>query len=458
MPRNPFRDPSGRSSRQTSPSPVAGPSQIITESDARRETPPTVNVIAPSNSTPEPSSSQVDVDTLTEELPPAYTPAPDVYHGETTVELGPRRPFQQAPPPLQTLQPIQTQQTGWPPYTTGPNNWSGFPGLQTQSTGSNSRFAPPPRHPRSPTRSHNLRRPSPSRPVSDFARDFYAAGGDVDPIVVSAEDAGSRASSASVQFAPPPGQPPSTSSSRSTASSNGGVPNDGKPTKSPVPGHPLLLNGKVLVYPAHYECPKCRNTGYKNFDPSQPCNKCWQRYSKTYTGAITYAPWSSSANTPSDSNTSLQRPLPSFAPPQANLRQTRSLHRPSQSMGNMTGSSQAGLSRSASSSRLDSGYPGASAQHSRVLPLPGGGIPLSSYLDNLGRSVNSNINAALGGPTPRVATGYAPPPPGAQSYRPGDPRIGGRLCWRCGGSGTISFLVFDERSCPVCDGIGRTFN
>ena len=40
---------------------------------------------------------------------------------------------------------------------------------------------------------------------------------------------------------------------------------------------------------------------------------------------------------------------------------------------------------------------------------------------------------------------------------PGDARLGGRLCWRCGGRGTTSFLIFDEQTCGVCNGVGRTF-
>ena len=50
------------------------------------------------------------------------------------------------------------------------------------------------------------------------------------------------------------------------------------------------------------------------------------------------------------------------------------------------------------------------------------------------------------------------PPPGATVLSPGDPRIGGLLCWRCGGRGTISFLIFDEEACSVCGGMGRVFN
>lgn len=46
---------------------------------------------------------------------------------------------------------------------------------------------------------------------------------------------------------------------------------------------------------------------------------------------------------------------------------------------------------------------------------------------------------------------------GPIKVRPGDPRIGGELCYRCRGSGIIGLLLFDEDYCPVCYGVGRIF-
>lgn len=50
------------------------------------------------------------------------------------------------------------------------------------------------------------------------------------------------------------------------------------------------------------------------------------------------------------------------------------------------------------------------------------------------------------------------------SVLPGDPRIGGALCWRCGGSGRddpimelISLFMGVSLLCSVCRGAGRTF-
>ena len=63
-------------------------------------------------------------DPLNEELPPAYTPAADASQGETTIEYGPRRPFQPVHQP-----PVIPQQTGWPmgPHPPG-RAWNQYPG------------------------------------------------------------------------------------------------------------------------------------------------------------------------------------------------------------------------------------------------------------------------------------------------------------------------------------------
>jgi len=66
--------------------------------------------------------------------------------------------------------------------------------------------------------------------------------------------------------------------------------------------------GRLLVHPSN-------NPGFRNFDP--PCRKCWERYSRPYTGALAYTLWSSSSqSTTSHSSTNFQHPLPLFRPPQ----------------------------------------------------------------------------------------------------------------------------------------------
>lgn len=127
-----------------------------------------------------------------DDLPPPYTLRPT---DEVTLEVGPGRPYQRAPP--QQYRPSQVLRR---------QNRSGPPGE-----------------------------------LSDFARDFYAAG-----------DRESRSAESLSQSLPrsPPRHPQSQNS----------IPDDGRPTRTPVPGHPLLNNGKTLVYPAGYECSKCMST------------------------------------------------------------------------------------------------------------------------------------------------------------------------------------------------------
>ncbi|KAI0923674.1 hypothetical protein AcW1_006566 [Taiwanofungus camphoratus] len=345
-------------------------------------------------------------DIISEELPPAYTPSPNVSLGETTLEAGPRRPFQEPPrhPQHQYLEPIPT---GWQsPQFTG-SGWSSYPGRHNTSVPN---AISPPRHPLL-----GDVRPSsaPNEPMSDFARDFYAAG-----------------TNANGRYAPPPGEPPRPSTSSSTPSlglNRNRMSDDGRPTEVPTPGRPLLRHGKLLVYPTGHECAKCHNTGYKNNDPSHPCTRCWEKYSRPFTGALAYTPWGSSSSSVSARNT-LQRPLPNFTPPHV----SGSKHRTTQSYS----------SPAAASSSLQTSSP-------HVIPIAGGGVPMSPYLDPLQRPSFMQ--------SPSNIRYVSQPPAGAAVLPAGDPRLGGRLCWRCGGSGIVTFLIFDESPCNVCNGIGRTY-
>ncbi|KAH8104120.1 hypothetical protein BXZ70DRAFT_1052744 [Cristinia sonorae] len=390
-------------------------------------------------------------DPLSEELPPAYTAAPDMYSGEQTVEYGPRRPFQAAPPPV--VQPQPQMPGPWQtPQSTG---WTGYPGqggrVQSHVTGSSyisSRpsLVPPPTHPLSAPRATSM----PPMPVptvtSEFARDFYSAGPDTSVLGGTSEQYTAGSSS----YDPPPLPPRTASSSvsgHSRGQSEGGtssqhrgaaqISDDGTPTTTPVPGHPLLYRGNVLVYPTGHECSKCHNTGYKHYDPGNPCKKCWNKYSKEYSGAMTYTTWNASGSTTSEGGKVFQKPLPKFSPP----------HQPAKSFLTRPAVGREGL---AAHARPTSGYPGA-ASHSgvSVLPIPGGGIPMAPYLSS------TQQYPSYGRSGPVVTPGSAPP--GAVVYRPGDPRIGGHLCWRCGGDGKVSFFLFDSSPCGICNGIGRTF-
>lgn len=280
------------------------------------------------------------------ESPPPYTPAPDIHHGETTVELGPRRPFGQAQTPSRAVPPLSSPwqrppaQAQWPPAS-----WSQFPGgVSRTATGSSYRrtvVAPPapPQHPLSPTHHRtggSFASPAPP-PASDFARDFYAAGADDGGILGGpssqyAPPPPPPPATSPPQFAPPPGPPPGHSPDGSTPAppANGSgaqsnIPDDGRPTIRPVPGHPLMNNGRVLVYPQGYECSKCNNTGYKHLDPSNPCMKCWSKYAKPFAGPLTYAPW----GTPNANGNNFQQPLPALpqGPAGAEPRRSSSLRR-----------------------------------------------------------------------------------------------------------------------------------
>ncbi|KAI0262371.1 hypothetical protein BC834DRAFT_396225 [Gloeopeniophorella convolvens] len=306
-------------------------------------------------------------DSVLDAPPPAYSITPDFGGGETVVELGPRRPFQRAPEPFIQHPPPQQGPYG-PPQFAPPS-------------------IPPPRRVG----------PAPERPlsqVSDFSREFYASGGEGRPTEQPRQP----------RYAPPPGAPPPGRRPRAASTSSGAgstapPASDGRPTTTPTPGHPLLRNGQTLVYPDNYSCPKCNNTGYKNFDPSHPCRKCWERFSKPFTSILASSPWSgNSAESQSQHGRSYQRPLPAFKPPQA--------------------------------------------QPQRPPPGPYVSPPASPGLQR------SNTRALA---IPFGATA----PAGATVVMPGDPRIGGRLCWRCGGRGMTPFLIFDEMPCETCGGIGR---
>ncbi|EIN05318.1 hypothetical protein PUNSTDRAFT_145805 [Punctularia strigosozonata HHB-11173 SS5] len=106
--------------------------------------------------------------------------------------------------------------------------------------------------------------------LSDFARDFYAAGG------------GQAGASSSASHPTPPSSSSPALSSRYA------------PPPGPSPRH---------------------NTGFKYYDPSHPCCKCWEKYSRPYSGAVAHAPTNFSATpTPSTSGKSFQRPLPKLRP------------------------------------------------------------------------------------------------------------------------------------------------
>lgn len=195
------------------------------------------------------------------------------------------------------------------------------------------------------------------------------------------------------------------------------------------------------------------NTGYKHYDPSHPCSRCWKKYSKPFSGPIAYAPWSSPTTADPhqpQSNLNLQRPLRLLPSPTGHPH----LHRHTSSLTNLSPNAYPALSRSATTATATlARRPSASLTslstrgtsddaQANWIPLPGGvgGFPSSS---SDGRQY--------------VQT-HGPPPPGAVVVLPGDPRLGGRPCWRCDGSGMVSVFFLLEERCDVCNGLGRVFS
>lgn len=507
---NPFRTPSA------TPNPTGSSSSITHDAPSSSSGPQGSSAVNPSALNPSNRSDegaprqpeadeQRSVDGLAAELaattldeppepiepPPAYTPSADMYQGEATVEYGPARPFQPAPPPLALPAYLSPHPTGGSyfvaPQFTGPTqapirpsvtgNWSNYPGQGGQGA-----FGPPPRHPSTRGRAGEPRIRTAERPLSEFARDFYTttpedgstrrgpsparSNGSSGP-----EDAGpehfERAGpppAPRTNFAPPSGPPPSIPNPPAAASSSSYAPPSGppppprdadasNPTTVPTPGRPLLNKGRVLIYPSGHECRKCKyfmedffcygltslsgmNTGYKGFDPTHPCRKCWDKYSKPYGGAIVYAPRSPG----------FQRPLPSFRPPHIRHQQTQSqpsLFSPPPGP------------PSPSPSRLRRSHSSNNNVYGPLSPIPPG-VPRSPMGPGVGLSPPPPpIPPQPPAFRPQLSYTRGPPPPGTAVVRPGDPRIGGRLCWRCGGDGTVSFLIFDVETCPACGGVGR---
>lgn len=182
----------------------------------------------------------------------------------------------------------------------------------------------------------------------------------------------------------------------------------------------------MIIRPGH-------NTGYKSYDPSNPCRKCWEKYSKPYSGPIVYSSWQSG---PSNRQKPLLNLRPSGAGP------SHSLSRSITSIVNQV--------------RDDlSSYPGNPARRSlppsstsQVYPprntsvLPSSSISRSDYFTTPAHNYTSST-WPRDGPPPVV-------------LQPGDPQLGGQLCWNCFGSGrTFGFLLLSERTCGTCRGTGR---
>ncbi|GAA5981981.1 hypothetical protein JCM10908_004691 [Rhodotorula pacifica] len=312
-----------------------------------------------------PDDSLLAADNPSEEPPPPYEPVPSS-SGEQTLQYGPLRPFQEAPPVLPPAQATYAAPSHPPP----PRR------LDSQYTGQSNAWSPPPQQ------QSNL--PPPSFPFWNGANLTPAQTGYRESYIPQ-----QQFSSPTGPYSPPP-LPPRQATS--PAGSTSPAPPAGyKPQETATPGQPLLHEGKLLVYPPGKEtCWKCSNTGFKPFDPytgyrgddpNHPCKNCWKKYGKPYTSAMRIA---------------LENPT---SPPPPNYQRPLRL-------------SQTPSSR----------------------PTPPNVIGTTSRMP------------------------WVPLNPNTIVVRPGDPRIGGVLCRRCGGSGTqMGIFIFDEDTCEMCNGAGRVF-
>ncbi|GAA5965132.1 hypothetical protein JCM8115_006674 [Rhodotorula mucilaginosa] len=311
-----------------------------------------------------------------DEPPPPYEPVPST-SGEQTLQYGPVRPFQDAPP-------VPPPQAAYAAPSLPPPPPRRLDSQYTGQSSSSSSWSPPPQP--------NL--PPPSFPFWNGASLTPAQTGYRESYIPPQQYAGPY--SAPVSPPPlPPRQPTSPGVAAATPPAPPPLPPPPvgyKPQETPIPGQPYLHEGKLLVYPPGKEtCWKCSNTGYKPFDPytgyrgddpNHPCRNCWKKYGKPYTSAMRIS-LENPSNPPPPPN--YQRPL-------------------------------------------------------RLLQTPAT------------RPVAPNVI----GVTSR--TPYVPRNPNTIVVRPGDPRIGGVLCRKCGGSGTqMGLFIFDEDTCDMCNGAGRVF-
>ena len=415
---------------------------------------------------------------LAEDLPPAYTPGPDTRHGERTVDIGPVRPYIRDDTAALEESLRRRQQMGNVPGIPGATRqqvWGygsrgrggmghmGLSGLLIElltaggvrnSPGQSQHrpnFLDSPRGRTAvPLQSHLTGTPLPPQPTggSYFSRPPTGTP----PLGTSrgswSQYPGQRSTPMSPP--PPPVHPSSPQIRRPTPPTNATLPEiqqpmarltDPRPTAFPTSGRPLLYDGRVLVYPLGYECPKCtpfsfgclcepiittfapttgHNRGYRPLrglafrgtpsalipgDPRRPCRKCWSRYEQRYEGSLVNSDWEANAN--GTGGTNYQRPI-SDPPP---LLEPSAL------------------------------APSPSPAHSRTP---------STASSLRGNQVGTNAPDVI--PVPRHMRRSSR---GTMVVHPGDPRIGGRVCWKCNGSGEVVVFIFELERCRVCGGVGR---
>lgn len=316
--------------------------------------------------------------------------------------------------------------------------------------------------------------PIPPRPLSSATT---SSQGSAAPSIPSA--------SISAQASPRP---------QSASASSGPTPAGPLPTTRPQHGHPLLHDGKILVYPRGVpRCEKCGNTGYKGGDPSRKCSRCWRKYGRVYSGALKQAYEGTTSLSSVLEDSSLQRPLPMpitntyqpyarpppalyvmptghpAGPQGAPVQNTYSSYapRPPVAPGVMPASQpQAGPSNAPErfpEDQHNSAPPLYAHASNTEKPLPEQQYPQQQVLQQapqpyMNPTLPNNYVQAPPPIGPTISWYGSTPPAGAIPVLPGDPRIGGVLCPDCYGSGTLNTLFdafFGGVECPRCGGTGR---
>lgn len=211
-----------------------------------------------------------------------------------------------------------------------------------------------------------------------------------------------------------------------------------QPHTPPTP--PSLLN-----YPPGFWCNKCNNTGYKRMD--KPCRQCWDRFSVVgsaprltnselvHQGGFPVPP-------PSISNGPYSAPL--APPPSQPFQAYPTLHNSVVDHSPPVSPGWASAHQPYPASGYSHPHP---PQFQQPQPWPSYG-PGPGPVHNHGFPGHYQYQQALSQPIMQ-------PPQAPLVVQPGDPRIGGYLCRRCGGSGRVDTWFLGDELCSTCQGLGR---
>lgn len=264
------------------------------------------------------------------------------------------------------------------------------------------------------------------------------------------------------------------------------------PTTTAQSGHPLLYRDKLLLYPKSLApCPSCYQTGYVDRNSLKPCKSCWRRYGKPYTGVFKQA-YEQGGSHQYLRDMRVQQPLTFPTPMQGSVTAQSNVQRPNYLPPGAYAhpfASPGGSRPSTSGSRPDvfpedahnSAPPryDVVSQTASEKPLAQQDYPVHPRPPPPRPQAPQHHSMypmhPMAPPPPRpVPMMYRPnyqrfgptidwygyqPPPNSIAVMPGDPRIGGVLCYKCGGSGNsndvLSYFGFGDDECSVCGGTGR---